>query len=350
VDTSKVYKDANGDDCTIFQMLQREPYWAASRLQAGEIAIAELADRTSEVLVADCTALACSPSIKRAWDRLTAACSEKDAELDRLRGVWIDGEPPSPYGDEWFIALTIHGDRVVLRALPKDYTYDYRTADETYMKRENIKKWMQFPDTEYVSHAEAANAKLREEVGKLQQQVEFFTLCSVETVPLYAAEDKARTATLRAERLEKALEKVREVREEVCFEPPTNTRTMHILGLEGGPMTTTEFEKIALWMGWRKGLNPDFWVSFDGAQSHGVVHLKTSLTDAEAVEALNRLAEKGYLISLSGCNGAFSIAVAQHRRASMVTKIVDGETYYPTIAAAVEQAILQMIAAEGNNG
>jgi hypothetical protein len=60
---------------------------------------------------------------------------------------WIEGEPPKPWRDEWFIALTIYGDRVVLRSLPEEYTYDYKTADETYIKAKNIKKWMQFPDS-----------------------------------------------------------------------------------------------------------------------------------------------------------------------------------------------------------
>lgn len=60
---------------------------------------------------------------------------------------WHDGEPPKPWRHEWFIALTIHGDRVVLRSLPEEWTYDYKTADDTYMLAKNIKKWMQFPDS-----------------------------------------------------------------------------------------------------------------------------------------------------------------------------------------------------------
>jgi hypothetical protein len=64
---------------------------------------------------------------------------------------WLDGEPPHPWNQEWFIAETIYGDRVVLKALPEDHTYDYKTADETYMAARNIKRWMQFPDSEYVA-------------------------------------------------------------------------------------------------------------------------------------------------------------------------------------------------------
>lgn len=66
---------------------------------------------------------------------------------------WRDGAPPKPWSNEWFIAMTIYGDRVVLRTLPEEWSYDFTTADETYMKAENIKRWMQFPDSEYVSHS-----------------------------------------------------------------------------------------------------------------------------------------------------------------------------------------------------
>ena len=63
---------------------------------------------------------------------------------------WYDGAPPFPQNQESFIALTIYGERVVLSVLPEEYTYDYTTADGTYMKAENIKKWMQFPDCEFL--------------------------------------------------------------------------------------------------------------------------------------------------------------------------------------------------------
>ena len=68
-----------------------------------------------------------------------------------LRLEWRDGPPPKPWSEEWFIALTIYGGRVVLRALPEEYTYDFTTADDTYMMAKNIKRWMQFPDSEYIA-------------------------------------------------------------------------------------------------------------------------------------------------------------------------------------------------------
>lgn len=73
-------------------------------------------------------------------------------EADRaVAWLWHDGPPPHPWKTEWFIAHTIYGDKVVLRALEKEHTYDYTTADGTYMMERNIKRWAQFPDSMYVA-------------------------------------------------------------------------------------------------------------------------------------------------------------------------------------------------------
>jgi hypothetical protein len=70
--------------------------------------------------------------------------------------AWHDGFPPHPYDKEWFIAVTKHRDRVVLTALPEEFTYDFKTADETYIKKEEIVKWMQFPDSEFIRYTAPA--------------------------------------------------------------------------------------------------------------------------------------------------------------------------------------------------
>lgn len=67
-----------------------------------------------------------------------------------VEGPWFDGEPPHPWNKEWFIAETIHGDRVVLCALHEEHTYDYSTANGTYLLAKNVKRWCQFPDSAYV--------------------------------------------------------------------------------------------------------------------------------------------------------------------------------------------------------
>jgi len=64
---------------------------------------------------------------------------------------WRDGAPPKPWRDEWFIAKTTYGDRVVLRSLPDDWTYDFKTADDTYIMADKIAKWMQFPDSDFTA-------------------------------------------------------------------------------------------------------------------------------------------------------------------------------------------------------
>ncbi len=42
MNTAKVYEDLDGNKCSIWQMVRREPDWAANRIQDGEKAIEEL--------------------------------------------------------------------------------------------------------------------------------------------------------------------------------------------------------------------------------------------------------------------------------------------------------------------
>lgn len=43
MNTAKVYHDADGNECSIIQIVKREPFWAANRIQEGEKAIKVLA-------------------------------------------------------------------------------------------------------------------------------------------------------------------------------------------------------------------------------------------------------------------------------------------------------------------
>lgn len=70
---------------------------------------------------------------------------------------WHAGAPAKPWSLEWFIAETTYGDRVVLVALPDEWTYDFKTADDTYIKADKIRRWMQFPDSEFVEPAPPSN-------------------------------------------------------------------------------------------------------------------------------------------------------------------------------------------------
>lgn len=65
-------------------------------------------------------------------------------------GEWIDGAPTGFRASEWFIARLKDGTRAVLRALPEEYTYDFKSADETYYKQDWVVKWMPFPDSAFL--------------------------------------------------------------------------------------------------------------------------------------------------------------------------------------------------------
>jgi len=49
MDTAKRYQDTDGNDCSIWQMVKREPDWAANRIQEGEKAITKLDEVTRSV-------------------------------------------------------------------------------------------------------------------------------------------------------------------------------------------------------------------------------------------------------------------------------------------------------------
>lgn len=100
------------------------------------------------------------PPLQHALTKAIGEAEESAAMLQSLsdrekakpvEGAWIDGAPGKPWSDELFIAQTTFGEKVALIALPEEFVYDFKTADDTYLKRDVIKCWMQFPDTQYVS-------------------------------------------------------------------------------------------------------------------------------------------------------------------------------------------------------
>ena len=72
-------------------------------------------------------------------------------------GPWHEGAPPFPQDQEWFIAETRYGDRVVLRSLDEGREhkgrYAFTTACGTHVKAEAVTRWMQFPDCAYLPPA-----------------------------------------------------------------------------------------------------------------------------------------------------------------------------------------------------
>jgi hypothetical protein len=127
-------------------------------------------------------------------------------EADELKLKWRDGAPPHPWEKEWFIAETTYGDRVVLKALPEEYTYDFKTADDTYIKRDKIKRWMQFPDSFYIApEADPPLSDLRGEIENLSSIVAS-GIDDVAGGALDDAEERAQELEAENERLRKAVE------------------------------------------------------------------------------------------------------------------------------------------------
>lgn len=106
--------------------------------------------------------------------------------------------------------------------------------------------------------------------------------------------------------------------------------------------TPAEFEPIALWMGWEKDESGNLWVK---EKTVARLVCKTSLTDAEAVSALNRLVEKGQHPLIAHAKDGWSIIINRHeQKRERKAGAIFGQS---TISAAVEEALLRLIAAEG---
>lgn len=122
-------------------------------------------------------------AIPRVKERL-AFIAGFNANISRVREAqsylqWFDGFPDKVRAKEWFIAETTFGDRVVLKALPEEYTYDFKTADETFIMKDKIKRWMQFPDSLFIpvenriTALETQNKELVEALDLAVSQLEF---------------------------------------------------------------------------------------------------------------------------------------------------------------------------------
>lgn len=107
-------------------------------------------------------------------ETLEKACrNDPNGDPENENIGWHDGVPSKPWADEWFIAETTYGYRVVLTALPEEFTYDFKTAEHTYIKADKIKRWMQFPDSQYLPPASPppASAEVIERLVKALQNI-----------------------------------------------------------------------------------------------------------------------------------------------------------------------------------
>lgn len=109
-------------------------------------------------------------------------------------------------------------------------------------------------------------------------------------------------------------------------------------------MTPQEFEPLAVWMGWGKEKDDcPRWYTNTGYK--GWCSEKTSLTDAECMEALNRLVEKGHHPLIAHAKDGWSIILNCHRqKRERKAGAIYGQ---PTINKAIEAAILALLKAEG---
>jgi hypothetical protein len=99
--------------------------------------------------------------------RLAAMEQAKRGAALEKQHCWYKGAPPFPQDQEWFIAETIYGDRVVFRSIDEGSLrtgeYAFTTADAIYMKAEIVRRWMQFPDCDYIPPAQPNRQPLTDE-------------------------------------------------------------------------------------------------------------------------------------------------------------------------------------------
>ena len=53
MDTGKVYVDADGNECSILQMVRRDAHWASARIQEGEKALERVKELEARLAVYD---------------------------------------------------------------------------------------------------------------------------------------------------------------------------------------------------------------------------------------------------------------------------------------------------------
>lgn len=83
-------------------------------------------------------------------EKVRALAADNSALINSSVCALQDGLPPHGfYASEWFIAKLKTGEYAALKALPEEYSYDYRTNDGTYYTKDWVVGWMQTPDTEY---------------------------------------------------------------------------------------------------------------------------------------------------------------------------------------------------------
>ncbi|HGA3038677.1 TPA: hypothetical protein ACIR5X_000157 [Serratia marcescens] len=125
--------------------------------------------------------------------RADALAVENAALINSSVCTLQDGRPQHGfYASEWFIAKLKNGQYAALKALPEEYSHDYRTNDGTYYTKDWVVGWMQTPDTEYRPNVktpatDAALAAIRNEATARALK----HLCDCQLISATVAELKA---------------------------------------------------------------------------------------------------------------------------------------------------------------
>lgn len=93
MDTGKVYFDSEGNECSIWQMVKREPAWAAVRIQEGEKAIDEITTLRQQLEQAQAESVQAAANkvcgeLPEGW--VINLCMENGA-------AWVEAIKPSGY-------------------------------------------------------------------------------------------------------------------------------------------------------------------------------------------------------------------------------------------------------------
>ena len=98
MDTGKSYYDSNNNECSILQLVKREPEWSANRVQEGEKAIEEVArlQAKNERLENELTAAYsdATVTVEAVIKRTAKACAEiarKQAQRERNCSTYAEG-------------------------------------------------------------------------------------------------------------------------------------------------------------------------------------------------------------------------------------------------------------------
>ena len=81
---------------------------------------------------------------------------EENTKLKEVAIEWNEGFPKQHFFDgdranerEWFLAVLKGGGIVALTSLPENYTYDFKTAEDTYIMKELVTKWSLLPGSQW---------------------------------------------------------------------------------------------------------------------------------------------------------------------------------------------------------